>query len=159
MKPSTFEEAVVLYDRLIKGQMKKLSLYQNHEEYYQCGLIALWRAYEQFEEEKGDFSAYALHTVRGYLLVQLNKERRFQDTHTCWNPDMTAQVAAEETGGDDIHSYTKVLNDEQRYVIEERFKAGRKLKDIAMQMGITYDRARYLYRSAMQKMKQNVVRN
>lgn len=82
MKPATFTETVTLYEKMIKNQMKKLYLYRDYEEYYQCGLIGLWMAYEKYEEEKGTFAAYALVTVRGYLLEKLKKENRFQKRHT-----------------------------------------------------------------------------
>lgn len=78
MKPVTFTETVVLYEKMIKNQMKKLCIYREYEEYYQCGLIALWRAYEKYEAEKGSFSAYALVTVRGYLLERLKKSDGFK---------------------------------------------------------------------------------
>ncbi|GAA3319217.1 hypothetical protein GCM10020331_025210 [Ectobacillus funiculus] len=66
MKPSTFEEAAQLYERMIRKQLKKrLCIYRNHDEFYQCGLIALWKAYEQFDERKGAFSTYAfLYSAR-----------------------------------------------------------------------------------------------
>ncbi|MFB6648972.1 RNA polymerase subunit sigma-70, partial [Bacillus toyonensis] len=47
MKPATFTETVVLYEGMIVNQIKKLGIYQDHEEYYQCGLIGLWYAYER----------------------------------------------------------------------------------------------------------------
>ena len=68
MKPATFKEAVVLYEGMIVNQIKKLGIYQDYEEYYQCGLIGLWYAYERFDPEKGSFPAYAVVTVRGYIL-------------------------------------------------------------------------------------------
>ena len=68
MKPATFKEAVVLYEGMIVNQIKKLGIRKDYEEYYQCGLIGLWHAYERFDAKKGYFPAYAVVTVRGYIL-------------------------------------------------------------------------------------------
>lgn len=48
MKPVNFADTVVLYEGMIIGQIKRLNTYQDHEEYYQCGLIGLWHAYERY---------------------------------------------------------------------------------------------------------------
>ncbi|WP_028401778.1 sigma-70 family RNA polymerase sigma factor [Ectobacillus panaciterrae] len=157
MKPPTFEETVRLYDKMIKNQMKKLSLYLDYEEYYQCGLIGLWRAYEQFEEGKGSFASYAMHTVRGYLLVQLTKEKRFKTRYACWEPSLTEQLVSNERT-DDLHQYMGALSTQQRFIIGERFRAGRQLKEIAKELGMTYDRARYVYRSALKKIKEDLIK-
>lgn len=53
MKPATFKEAVVLYEGMIVNQIKKLGIRKDYEEYYQCGLIGLWHAYERFDEKRG----------------------------------------------------------------------------------------------------------
>ncbi|MDF4766701.1 sigma factor, partial [Vibrio parahaemolyticus] len=39
------------------NQIKKLGIYQDYEEYYQCGLIGLWHAYERYDAKKGSFPA------------------------------------------------------------------------------------------------------
>ncbi|MFD3446595.1 sigma-70 family RNA polymerase sigma factor [Microbacteriaceae bacterium 4G12] len=152
MKPCTFEEAVHLYERLIKSQMKKLGIYRDHEDYYQCGLVALWRAYEQFEEEKGSFPAYALQTVRGYLLVQLEREKRFETRHTKLDQELVERIMYEEKE-DSFDLYIEQLNEQQRYVMTERFCYGKKLIEIAAQMNVTYDSARHSYRSALEKLR------
>lgn len=155
MKPRTFEEAVELYNRLIKKQMKVLGIWRDYEEYYQCGLIALWRAYEQFEEEKGSFPAYALYTVRGYLLVQLQRETRFTTRHSCWEPHLADELFAADTQ-ECLDDYMYGLNEEQQYVIKARFMSGYTLQEIADKLGGTYNRVRYVYRTALAKMEKQV---
>ncbi|MCK0470070.1 sigma-70 family RNA polymerase sigma factor [Halalkalibacter sp. APA_J-10(15)] len=77
----TFAEVAKQYEPLIRGQIKKLNIYRNREEFYQVGLIGLWKAYEQFDQEKGSFSTIALFKVRGCLLDFLRKEGRYSDHH------------------------------------------------------------------------------
>ncbi|MDM5190826.1 sigma-70 family RNA polymerase sigma factor [Bacillus sp. DX4.1] len=152
MKPITFTETVVLYEKMIKNQMKKLCIYREYEEYYQCGLIALWRAYEKYEAEKGSFSAYALVTVRGYLLERLKKERRFQDRHTCVEQEILQNVCGEEESSD-IQEYMSLLDEKEKHVIRERFYVGKKMHEIADDMEMTYHQARWVYRQAMEKIR------
>ena len=81
MKPATFKEAVVLYEGMIVNQIKKLVIRKDYEEYYQCGLIGLWYAYERHDAR--EFSAYAVVTVRGYILERLKKEFAVQERCVC----------------------------------------------------------------------------
>lgn len=157
MKPPTFEEAVRLYERMIYKQLKRLCIYRNHDEFYQCGLIALWKAYEQFDDQKGTFSAYAFYTVRGYLLRKLHKERRVEERQMMLGPELTETIAAEEQRDDaDFFQYLVPLNQQQRLVVEERFYHGKKLTAIAQEQGMTYDQVRSFYRRAIRKMKEYV---
>ncbi len=158
MKPGTFEEAVLLYDKMIKNQMKKLSIYRDYEEFYQCGLIGLWKAYDKFEEGKGCFSAYALHTVRGYLLGKLRSDSRFENKHTFLDP-IIAETIPDESGSmekDELEPYLEGLNERQKNVFLQRFYYGKSLADIAKEMNVTYDTVRSLYRGGLAKIKKKL---
>ncbi|PFA18452.1 MULTISPECIES: sigma-70 family RNA polymerase sigma factor [Bacillus cereus group] len=155
MKPATFTEAVTLYEKMIKNQMKKLCLYKDYEEYYQCGLIGLWKAYEKYEGEKGTFSAYAFVTVRGYLLEKLKKESKFQKRHTCVEQEILQNVCEAEVPSE-IQDYMSVLDEQEKYVIFERFYAGKKIHEIAEEMRMTYYQARWIYRRALEKMRAEI---
>lgn len=155
MKPSTFEEAAQLYERMIRKQLKRLCIYRNHDEFYQCGLIALWKAYEQFDEQKGTFSTYAFYTVRGYLLGKLHEEKRIEDRQTMLEPELAETISAAEPGSDaDFFQYLAPLNRRQRLIVEERFYHGKKLTVIAQEHGMTYDQVRSFYRRALKKIKE-----
>lgn len=155
MKPSTFEETAQLYERMIRKQLKRLCIYRNHDEFYQCGLIALWKAYEQFDERKGAFSTYAFYTVRGYLLRKLHEERRIEERQTMLESELAETIPAEEPGSDTgFFQYLVPLNQRQRLIVEERFYHGKKLTAIAQEQGMTYDQVRSFYRRAIQKMKE-----
>ena len=119
MKPATFTEAVVLYEGLIVNQIKKLGIYQDYEEYYQCGLIGLWHAYERYDAKKGSFPAYAVITVRGYILERLKKEFAVQEKCVCvgeyenhfYFEDIEMKVK----------DFMSVLDEKEKYIIFERF--------------------------------------
>ncbi|ABS23973.1 sigma-70 family RNA polymerase sigma factor [Bacillus cytotoxicus] len=153
MKPVTFTEAVTLYEKMIKNQMKRLCLYKDYEEFYQCGLIGLWMAYERYEEEKGSFSNYAFVTVRGYLLEKLKKENRFQTYHTCFEQEHFEHVCGVVEVSSEVHEYMSVLNEREKHVITESFFMGKSIDEIAGEMGLTYYQVRWIYRQAFKKMR------
>ncbi|KEK25432.1 sigma-70 family RNA polymerase sigma factor [Bacillus gaemokensis] len=152
MKPITFTETVTLYEKMIKNQMKKLCLYRDYEEYYQCGLIALWIAYERYEEEKGTFSSYAFVTVRGYLLEKLKKESKIQKRYTCVEQDVLQNVCGAKALSD-VQDYMSLLDESEQHIISERFYMGKKMHEIAEEKGMTYHQVRWIYRQALEKMR------
>lgn len=81
-KPNTFEDCLNQYARMIKSLIKTIRIYKNYEDYYQVGLIALWNAYEHYNQEKGSFSNHAYVTVRGHLLNEMAKESKYEQRFT-----------------------------------------------------------------------------
>jgi len=154
VKPATFTETVVLYEGMIVNQIKKLSIYQDHEEYYQCGLIGLWYAYERYEEGKGSFPAYAVITVRGYILERLKKECVVQERYVC--TDQYEERFECEDVGTRAKDFMSVLDDREKHIISERFFVGGNMGEIANEIGMTYYQVRWLYRQALEKMRDSV---
>lgn len=154
MKPETFTETVVLYEGMIVNQIKKLGIYQDYEEYYQCGLIGLWYAYERFDAEKGSFPAYAVVTVRGYILERLKKECVVQERYVC--TDQYEERFECEDAGTRAKDFMSVLDERERHIISERFFVGKTMGEIANEIGMTYYQVRWLYRQALEKMRDSV---
>lgn len=154
MKPATFTEAVVLYEGMIVNQIKKLGIYQDHEEYYQCGLIGLWYAYERFDAEKGSFPAYAVVTVHGYILERLKKEFAVQEKCVCVGEyeDIFHFEDIEMKAKD----FMSMLDEKEKYIIFERFFVGKTMGEIASEMEMTYYQVRWMYRQALEKMRNSL---
>ncbi|HDR6309247.1 TPA: sigma-70 family RNA polymerase sigma factor [Bacillus cereus] len=154
MKPATFKEAVVLYEGMIVNQIKKLGIRQDYEEYYQCGLIGFWHAYERFDAEKGCFPAYALVTVRGYILERLKKESTVQERYVCVGEyeDIFHFEDTEMRAMD----FMSVLDEKEKHIIFERFFVGKTMGEIASEMEMTYYQVRWVYRQALEKMRNSL---
>ncbi len=154
MKPATFTEAVVLYEGMIVNQIKKLGIYQDHEEYYQCGLIGLWHAYERYDAEKGSFPSYAVITVRGYILERLKKEFAVQERNVYVGEyeDIFHFEDIEMRAKD----FMSVLDEKEKYIIFERFFVGKTMGEIANEMEMTYYQVRWVYRQALEKMRNSL---
>ncbi|MGH1256977.1 MULTISPECIES: sigma-70 family RNA polymerase sigma factor [Bacillus] len=154
MKPETFTETVVLYEGMIVNQIKKLGIYQDHEEYYQCGLIGLWHAYERFDAEKGSFPAYAVITVRGYILERLKKESALQEK--CVYVGEYEDIFHFEDIEMKAKDFMSVLDEKEKYIIFERFFVGKTMGEIASEMEMTYYQVRWVYRQALDKMRNSL---
>lgn len=154
MKPETFTETVVLYEGMIVNQIKKLGIYQDHEEYYQCGLIGLWHAYERFDAEKGSFPAYVVITVRGYILERLKKESALQERNVYVGE--YEEIFTFEDAEIRAKDFMSVLDEKERYIIFERFFVGKTMGEIASEMEMTYYQVRWVYRQALEKMRNSL---
>ncbi|KFN03721.1 sigma-70 family RNA polymerase sigma factor [Bacillus clarus] len=154
MKPATFTDAVTLYEGMIRNQMKKLSIYRDYEEYYQCGLIGLWYAYERYEEGKGSFPSYAVVTVRGYILERLKKECKFQERYVC--AEEIFEQLSEVTISSKVQDFISLLDEKEKYIIWERFFAGKTMHEIAKETRLTYYQVRWIYRQALEKMRKSI---
>ncbi|OWT52584.1 sigma-70 family RNA polymerase sigma factor [Bacillus sp. K2I17] len=154
MKPATFTETVVLYEGMIVNQIKKLGIYQDHEEYYQCGLIGLWYAYERFDAEKGSFPAYAIITVRGYILERLKKESALQERNVYVGE--YEEIFTFEDAEIRAKDFMSVLDEKEKYIIVERFFVGKTMGEIASEMEMTYYQVRWVYRQALEKMRNSL---
>ncbi|PEF36102.1 sigma-70 family RNA polymerase sigma factor [Bacillus wiedmannii] len=154
MKPATFTETVVLYEGMIVNQIKKLGIYQDHEEYYQCGLIGLWHAYERFDAEKGSFPVYAVVTVRGYILERLKKESALQERNVYVGE--YEEIFTFEDAEIRAKDFMSVLDEKEKYIIFERFFVGKTMGEIASEMEMTYYQVRWVYRQALEKMRNSL---
>lgn len=154
MKPATFKEAVVLYEGMIVNQIKKLGIRKDYEEYYQCGLIGLWHAYERFDAEKGSFPAYAVVTVRGYILERLKKEFAVQEK--CVYVGEYEDIFHAEDIEMRAKDLMSVLNEKEKYIIFERFFIGKTMREIALETEMTYYQVRWVYRQALEKMRDSL---
>ena len=50
-----FEQLAANYSKMIYSIIHSLGIYKNQDEFYQIGLISLWEASQQFDEQKGLF--------------------------------------------------------------------------------------------------------
>lgn len=61
-----------------------------------------------------------------------------------------------EDMGTGAKDFMSVLNERERHIISERFFAGKKMGEIAIEMGMTHYQTRWLYRQALEKMRDSV---
>ena len=79
---TNFEDVLQQYDPMISAFIRKLHIYREHETYKQAGRVALWQAWERFDESIGNFTPFAYISIRGAMLDELKKEKRFEQRVT-----------------------------------------------------------------------------
>ena len=71
-----FELLAESYQPMISSILRKTSIYRDHELFRQAALIALWKAWENYEESKGSFAGYAYRSMYGAVLDELKKSSK-----------------------------------------------------------------------------------
>ncbi len=74
MLDKDFEELEKKFKPMIFHVMKRLNIYQNKDEFYQIGCIALWEAALRFDKNKGKFSSFAYSYIAGRMKTELTKQ-------------------------------------------------------------------------------------
>ncbi|WP_102275807.1 sigma-70 family RNA polymerase sigma factor [Cytobacillus massiliigabonensis] len=78
----SFEQISSQYTPMIYKIISSLNIYKNKDEFFQVGLIGLWEAYEQFDENKGNFTSYAYSYIKGRLMTELSRINRHAEKTT-----------------------------------------------------------------------------
>ncbi len=79
MEEKIFDPIAEQYAPMIYKIITRLHIYKNRDEFFQTGLIALWDAYKNFDEVKGNFSSYAFSYIKGRIMTELTKARKQEE--------------------------------------------------------------------------------
>lgn len=82
MEGMTFEEIFKQNERRIHYHIHRLNLRDPHQEYFQEGLVALWKAYENYQPDKGPMSTYFNYQIRNRLIDLIRKKSRTEKVKT-----------------------------------------------------------------------------
>jgi len=74
-----FDDVLEQYEPMISASIRKLNIYRDHDSFRQAGRIALWQAWNHFEETKGNFTPFAYKSIRGGMIDELRKENHFEE--------------------------------------------------------------------------------
>ncbi|WP_193534016.1 sigma-70 family RNA polymerase sigma factor [Cytobacillus luteolus] len=157
----SFDELVEVHRPLILHVLKTLHIYKDHEVYYQVGLVGLWEAQSRYNPEKGAFSTFAFSIIRGRVLSSLTKENQF---YTRYQPteheeqldaayDESSEIKPEE---DILTTYCFDLTENQRKWVIGKIIEDKKIKDIALEHGVTEDAVKTWRREALKKLRKTV---
>src|SRR5699024_6488623 len=75
----TFEDIYEQNKRRIHYQIHKMNIHDPHQEFFQEGLVAMWRAYETYQPDKGPMATYFNYAIRNRLIDCIDKENRHGD--------------------------------------------------------------------------------
>ncbi|ERN51815.1 sigma-70 family RNA polymerase sigma factor [Alkalihalophilus marmarensis] len=160
MQAQPFEEILNQYKPLIKGQLKKLNLYRNHDHFYQVGVCALWEAYRKYEEGKGAFSTFALHTVRGHMLMELRRERVYDERFVLKDQQESSDFALPaslveycDDPLEELEPYIGQLSSRELLWVQEAIVYEKKLGQIAVEQQVSKNTVATWRKTALKKLR------
>lgn len=160
MQDTAFEQVMEDYMPLIGGMINRLHIHKNKEEFIQIGRIALWKAWQGFNESKGTFSTYAFSYVRGEMLSHLRRESTYEQQHT-WLTDEAAEglvssfpetpAAAEES----LEDYLYSLSAREKTWVIEAIIYGRTIQQISVLHSVSSSTVKSWRKMALKKLKKD----
>lgn len=118
---NTFEEVLEQFSPMISAVIRKLHIYRDFEHFRQAGRVALWQAWQRFDETKGDFAPYAYRSIYGAMLDELKRETRFSEVHVPAEDDILefagSDPESKETQGDLEDLLSELTSDERELMI------------------------------------------
>ncbi|WP_100374114.1 sigma-70 family RNA polymerase sigma factor [Bacillus sp. FJAT-45037] len=163
MQGVSFEEILSQYEPLIKGQLKKLNLYRSHDHFYQIGVCALWEAYLKYEEGRGSFAAFAMYTVRGHMLMELRRQRTYDERFVLQDQQVSTDFVVPAPSEDVINEhdplaelapYLHLLSERERLWVREAIIYEKKLSEIAAEQGVSKNTVSSWRKTALKKMRE-----
>jgi RNA polymerase sigma factor (sigma-70 family) len=155
-----FEDIVSKFEPIIKHQIKKLRIYKDHEIFYQLGLIGLWEAMKEHDPAKGTFQTLAITKVRGKMLDQLKREKRYEERYTQidiqqydYIPDSNVKTIFES---ETIAAYCDGLSPEQYLWVTKAFIEQKKPGEIAEELHVPVERVKSWRKQAIKKIRGNI---
>lgn len=105
----SFEEVLEQYTPMLSAVIRKLHIYRDFEHFRQAGRVALWQAWQRFDETKGDFAPYAYRSIYGAMLDELKRETRFSAVHIPAEDDILELVGADPQGEETLEGLEDLL--------------------------------------------------
>ena len=148
-----FEQLSAQYSNMIHSITHSLHIYKDHDEFYQIGLIALWNASENFNEEKGKFSTYAYSFIKGRMLTHLKKEKLQEERYLSLQEEDWQQLGDRVPflEKENLVSYFYHLSDKEKQWVIFRFYDRLSNKQIAEKWKVKLSTVRSCERRAMSK--------
>ncbi|WP_433745139.1 sigma-70 family RNA polymerase sigma factor [Falsibacillus pallidus] len=156
----SFEKIQKQYTPLIHKIMNTLHIYKNKDEFYQTGLISLWKAWMDFDHTKGSFTGYAYSSIKGTMMKELTAATKRTDTlvypeEEYWNSienehhTLNVNLNDKET----LLTYCTELTPNQTKWVIETFLEGRAIKEIAAKEGVSISTVKKWRAGAKEKIR------
>ncbi|SIS42810.1 sigma-70 family RNA polymerase sigma factor [Salimicrobium flavidum] len=157
MEPGTFDETVRQNEKRIHYFIHQLGIRDVDGEYYQEGLIALWKACESHNETKSDFSTYVNWKIRNALIDRIRNDQRYKEKQ-----EHQRQMISIEEGSvppPEMHNEwlwrqirERLTPNEWKWVVQFAYE-DKAVAQIAAREGVTQDAVKNWGRHAKRKLK------
>lgn len=130
-----YERLIIENEALVYHVLKQMHLYSQLEDYYDVGMIGLYKAAKTFDNSKGSkFSTYACICIRNTILMDIRDQKRQCDYYSISLQTPVGGEKDEILLEDTISDYkleVDILNKEEKMALIESI---RKLNDEDRQM-------------------------
>lgn len=144
-----FEEVANQYAPMISAIIRKLHIYRDYESFRQLGNIALWQAWQRFDDAKGNFTPYAYRSIQGAMLDELKREtKRNEQSSHC---DNEIKEESPEEYEESLPEWLEVsmLNEHEKWLLDALYVRGCSLSELAVAENISL--------AGMKKRRQRLV--
>jgi RNA polymerase sigma factor (sigma-70 family) len=155
----SFEQLASQYEPMIQQIIHSLHIYKNRAEFHQHSLIALWKASKLFDPAKGNFSTYAYHYIKGYLLMELSKATVVADRTILQKEEFWENASANYTDDPLAENFLLSYCQEQALTTNQRkwlmltVLGGLSIKEIAAKEKVSISAVKLWRKGARDKLK------
>lgn len=144
-----FELVAEAYQPMISSILRKTSIYRDHELFRQTALIALWKAWENYEESKGSFAGYAYKSMYGAVLDELKKTSKDVPTE-----DTFFAKASIDATPDKFHELVIELPPLFQEILLMSYYEGYTAEEISMKIGLSVPGVKKRKKAALIKLRE-----
>lgn len=160
---SSFNALVEEKDYLIKSCIKRLNIYLDVEDFYQIGLIALYKAYITYDERKDhqkNFDVYAYYIILNYMKNKLTRQKATKREVT-YSDEQWKKIQEPEnleavvTNKLFFEAFMKRLSEEDQKIFQLK-RLGFGNAEIAGILGIKFERVKYRLKCIYQLIREKL---
>ncbi|MDL4839107.1 sigma-70 family RNA polymerase sigma factor [Aquibacillus rhizosphaerae] len=158
-KISDFEEIVKQHENMIHHLIHKCGIRDYNQEFYQEGMIALWKAAKTYDESRGKFSSYAYFLIeKGLLSLIRSQNHQVEKQEACvsgLSMERARMSDSFEIGFDPylLHMIEENLTENQMKWFTMFVLNDRPIKEIAATLNVTEDAVKNWARHAKPKIR------
>lgn len=136
------EQLIFENETLIKKVIYKLKIYRDLDEYMQVGRIALWQAFQKFDDTKGDFAMFAYMTVKYAIIRALSKANHVSEHELSVEEDVIIVNSQQHnlvTSSLEWPEWFEELNKDEQFLLVALYEKELSLKEIADKYKLSYE--------------------
>lgn len=122
-----FEEVLKQYEPMISSILRKAHVYKNHDQFRQAALIALWKAWSNFDASRGSFTPYAYRMMLTTVYTAMRKDNQYSESQIPFEKDKLTTLAQSADFENSTNNYSSILDAFSELLTPEEFQL---LKDL-----------------------------
>ncbi|WP_035408872.1 sigma-70 family RNA polymerase sigma factor [Bacillus sp. SJS] len=156
-----YSQLLERYKPMILHLLKRLSIYRNHEEFFQTACIALWEASNQYRPSKGSMDAYYYLYIKGKLMNEMTRQNRLSEREDLKDDFSYAEdchILKETEDQFDWEELEKDLTLNQKKWMHGYAYLGLTITEIASLEGVTPAAVKSWRRDTLRKLKKQLTK-